>query len=207
MILEPIRVPQREDQVGELSPLKPCDKLLILVMAKLARVVFEDGLCRFAGRGVEQNDRGDIVAIRLGDACDLLGQDPHAYPIVPRGEAKINQLARAALHVFRGGAVVEYKQGFGASEVEAGHPQLDLDLVLQAGYDPDVRVEVHEAFVCLVFNERGAEEHDVVKLAPERAAQLVEKILRLTGVGGPYDQCVEGQLSGVHGSAVAVAVY
>ena len=73
VILEPIWVPQREDQVGELAPLKFGDELLVLIMAKLARVVFEDGLCRFARRGVEQHDRGDIVAIRLGDAGNLLG--------------------------------------------------------------------------------------------------------------------------------------
>ena len=156
-------------------------------MAKLARVVFKDGLCRFARRGVEQHDRGDIIAIRLGDACDLLGQDPHAYAVVPRGEAEIDQLARAALHIFGGGAVVENEQGVGAREEVAGHPQLDLDLVLQAGDDPDVRVAVHETLVRLILNEGGTEEHDVVKLTPERAAQLVEKILRLTGVGGPHD--------------------
>ena len=74
--------------------------------------------------------------------------------------------------------------------------------MLQAGDYPDVRVAVHEALVRLVFNEGGAEEHDVVKLFPERAAQLVEQILRLTGVGGSHDQGVEGQLSGVHGCAV-----
>ena len=153
---------------------------------------------------VEQNDRGDIVAIRLGDTCDLLGQDPHAYPIVPRGEAEIDQLARAPLHVFRGGAVVQHEQGVGPREEVAGHPQLDLDLVLQAGNDPDVRVAVHEALVRLVFNERGAEEHDVVKLAPERAAQLVEKILCFARVGGPHDQGIERQLSWVHRFAVAV---
>ena len=121
-------MPQREDQVGELASLELGDELLVLVMAKLARVVFEDGLCRFARRGVKQNDRGDIVAIRLGDACDLLGQDPHAYPIVPRGEAKIDQLARAALHVFRGGTVVEHEQGVGPGEMVAGHPQLETTI-------------------------------------------------------------------------------
>ena len=70
--------------------------------------------------------------------------------------------------------------------------------MLQAGNDKDVRVAVHEALVCSIFNECGAEEHDVVKLAPEGAAQLVEKILRLARVSGPHDQDVEGQFSGVH---------
>ena len=170
MILEPIRVPQREDQVGELAPLEFGDELLVLVITKLARVVFKDGLCRFARRGVEQHDRGDIVAIRLGDTCDLLGQDPHAYSVVPRGEAEIDQLARAALDVFRRGAVVQHEQGVGAREEVAGHPQLGLDLMLQAGDDKDVRIAVHKALVRLVFNEGGAGEHDVVKLALERAA-------------------------------------
>ena len=201
MILEPIRVPQREDQVGELAPLQLGDELLVLVMAKLARVVFEDGLCRLARRGVEQNDRGDIVAIRLGDTCDLLGQDPHAYPVVPRGEAESwpVQLARAPFHVFRGGAVIQHEQGVGSREEVAGHSQLGLDLVLQAAYDKDVWVAVHEALVRLVFNECGAEEHDVVKLAPERAAQLVEKILCLARVGGPTIKALNGNFLGSMG--------
>ena len=156
---------------------------------------------------VEQHDRGDIVAIRLGDACDLLGQDPHAYPVVPRGEAEIYQLARAPLHILGRGAVVQHEQGVGPGKGVAGHSQLGLDLMLQAGDDKDVRVAVNEALVRLIFNEGRAEEHDVVKLAPERPAQLVEKILRFTGVGGPHDQGIERQLSGVHGHAVAVAVY
>ena len=55
----------------------------------------------------------------------------------------------------------------------AGHPQLGLDLMLQAGNYPDVRIAVHEALVCLVLDKCGAEEHDVVKLASEGAPQLV----------------------------------
>ena len=173
MVLQPIRVPQREYQVGELAPLKSCDELLVLLKPHLARVVFEDGLCCLARRGVEQHDRGDIVPVRLGDTCDLLGQDQHANPLLPRREPEIDQLARAAFHVFRGGAVVQHEQGVGPREEVAGHPQLGLDLVLQAGDDNDVRVAVHEALVRPVLNEGGAKEHDVVKLAPKRAAQLV----------------------------------
>ena len=59
--------------------------------------------------------------------------------------------------------------------------------MLQAGNYPDVRIAVHEAIVCLVLDKGGAEEHDVVKLAPERAPQLVQKILSFTGVGRPHD--------------------
>ena len=50
-----------------------------------------------------------------------------------------------------------------------------------------MRVAVHKVLVCFVLNEGGAEEHDVVKLAPEGASQLVKKILGFTGIGGPHD--------------------
>ena len=61
-----------------------------------------------------------------------------------------------------------------------------------------MRIAVHKARVGLVLDKGGAEEHDIVKLALEGAPQLVQKILGLTGIGGPLDQGVEGQLSGVH---------
>ena len=70
--------------------------------------------------------------------------------------------------------------------------------MLQAHDHKDVRIAIHEALVCLVFNEGRAEEHDVVKLAPEGSPQLVQKILCFTGIGGPHDQGIEGQLSWVH---------
>ena len=106
---------------------------------------------------------------------------------MPGAEAKIDQLPRAALDIFRRGAVIQYEQGVGARKKEAGQPQPVLDLMLQAHDHKDVRVAVHEALVCLVLDKGGAEEHDVVKLAFERAPQLVQKILCLTGIGGPHD--------------------
>ena len=78
--------------------------------------------------------------------------------------------------------------------------------MLQAHDHKDVRIAIHEALVCLVFNEGGAKEHDVVKLAPEGAPQLVQKILGFTGIGGPHDQCIEGQFSWVHYTLVLVLV-
>ena len=72
--------------------------------------------------------------------------------------------------------------------------------MLQAHDYPDVWIAVHEALVCLVLDKGGAEEHDVVKLAPKGAPQLIQKILCLTGIGGPHDQGIEGQLSWVHSS-------
>ena len=198
VILNAIRMPQREDQVGELVPLEFGDKLPVLLVGELACVVFKDGLGRLATGCVEEHDRGDIIPIGFGNAGYLLGQNPHGDAVVPGTEAKIDQLPRATLDIFRRGAVVEYEQGVGASKEEAGHPQPVLDLMLQAGNNKDVRIAVHEAPVCLVLDRGGAEEHDVVKLALEGAPQLVQKILCLTGIGGPHDQGVEGQLFGVH---------
>ena len=119
---------------------------------------------------------------------------------MPGAESEIDKLPRAALDIFRRGAVVEYEQGVGAREEEAGHPQPVLDLVLQAHDHIDMWVAVNEVLVCFIFNKGRAEEHNVVKLAPEGSPQLVQKILRLTGIGGPHDQCIEWQLSGVHSS-------
>ena len=125
---------------------------------------------------------------------------------MPGAEAEIDQLPCAALDIFRRGAVVEYEQGVGAREEVAGHPQPVLDLVLQAHDHKDVRVAVHEALVGLVLNKGGAEEHDVVKLAPEGAPQLVQKILCFTGIGGPYNKGVEGKFSRVHYTLVLLLV-
>ena len=63
VILNSIRVPQCEDQVGELALLEFGDELLVLLVGKLARVVFKDGLGRLATGRVEQHDRGDIVPV------------------------------------------------------------------------------------------------------------------------------------------------
>ena len=205
MILDTVRIPQGEDQVGKLVPLEFGDKLLVLLVGELAGVVFEYSFCSLATGCVEGHYCGDIVPVRLGDAGYLLGQDPHGDSIVPGAEAEIDQLPRAALDIFRRGAVVEYEQGVGAREEEASHPQPVLDLVLQAHDHINVRVAVHEALVGLVLDKGGAEEHNVVKLALEGAPQLVQKILCLTGIGGPHNQGVEGQLSWVHYTLVLVS--
>ena len=146
----------------------------------------------------QKANRCDIVPVWLGDAGYLLGQDPHGDAVVPGAEAEIDQLPRAALDIFRRGAVVQHEQGVGPREDVAGQPQPVLDLMLQAHNHKDVRIAVHEALVCLVLDKGGAEEHDVVKLASEGAPQLVYKILCLTGIVGPHDQGVEGQISWVH---------
>ena len=196
---------QGEDQVGELVLLEFGDKGLVLLVGELAGVVFKDSLSSLATGCVEENDRSNIISVRFGDAGYLLGQDPHGDSIVPGAESEIDKLPRASLDIFRRGAVVEYEQGVGAREEEAGHPQPVLDLVLQAHDHIDVRVAVHEVLVSFIFNEGGAEEHNVVKLALEGTPQLVQKILCLTGIGGPHDQGVEGQFSWVHYTLVLVS--
>ena len=184
---------QGKNQVGELMFLEFGDKLLVLLVGELAVVVFKDSLSSLATGRVEEHYCGNIIPVRLGDAGYLLGQDPHGDSIVPGAEAEIDQLPCAALDIFQRDAVVEYEQGVGAREEEASHPQPLLDLVLQkAGNYPDVWIAIHEALVCLVLDKSGAEEHNVVKLALEGAPQLVQKILCLTGIGGPHNQGVEG---------------
>ena len=181
------------------------DKLLVLLVGELAGIVFKNSLGSLATGRVEEHDRGDIISVWFGDAGYLLSQDPHGDAVVPGAEAKIDQLTRAALDIFRRGAVVEYEQGVGTRKKEASHPKPVLDLVLQAHDHIDVRVAIHEALVGLVLDKCGAEEHNVVKLALEGAPQLVQKILCLTGIGGPHDQGIEGQLSWVHYTLVLVS--
>ena len=89
--------------------LESSDEIFVLLMGKLTRIVFKDGLGRFARGSVKEHDRCDIVPVWLGDAGYLLGQDPHTYPVVPCTEPQINQLARAAFHIFRRGAVIKYE--------------------------------------------------------------------------------------------------
>ena len=146
-----------ENQVGELVLLEFGDKLLVLLVGELAGVVFKDSFCSLAAGRVEENYCGNIVPVWLRDAGYLLGQDPHGDSIVPGAEAEIDQLPRAALDIFRRGAVVENEQCVGAREEVAGHSQPVLDLVLQAHDHKDVRIVVHEALVCFVLNEGGAE--------------------------------------------------
>ena len=192
MILDPVGVTQGEDQVGELVPLEFGDKLPVFLGGELAGVVFKDSFSSLPTGCVEEHDRGDVVSIWFGDAGYLLGQNPHGDAVVPGAEAEIDQLPRAAFNIFRRGAIVEYEQGVGAREDVAGQSQPVLDLMLHAHDHIDVRIAVHEAFVGLVLDKGGAEEHDVVKLASEGAPQLVYKILCLTRIGGPHDQGVEG---------------
>ena len=155
MILNPVGVPQREDQVGELVLLEFGDKLLVLLVGEFACVVFKDGFSSLTTRCVEEHDSGDIISVWFGDAGYLLGQNPHGDTVVPSAEAEIDQLPRATLNIFRRGAVIEYEQGVGSREEEAGHPQPVLDLVLQAHDYKDVRIAVHKVLFLTKVGQRS----------------------------------------------------
>ena len=109
VVLDPIGMPQGEDQVRELAPLEFCDELFVLLVGELAGIVFEDGLGRFAGGRVKEHDRCNVLAKRLGNAGYLLGQDPHGDAVVPCTKPEIDQLARATFHILGSRAVIQYK--------------------------------------------------------------------------------------------------
>ena len=100
MILNPVRMSQGEDQVGELMLLEFGDKLLVLLVGELAGVVFKDSLGRLTTGCVEEHDCGDIISVWFADAGYLLSQDPHGDAVVPGAEPKIDQLSRATLDIF-----------------------------------------------------------------------------------------------------------
>ena len=156
-------------------------------MGELAGVVFEDGLCCFAGGCVKEHDRCHVFAKRLGNAGYLLGQDPHGDAVVPGTKPEIDQLTRAAFHILGSCAVVEHKERVGPRKEEAGQSQPGLELMLRAGNHKDVRIAVQEALISCVLDKSGDEEHNIVKLASEWAPQQVQKILCLTGIGWPHD--------------------
>ena len=69
-------------------------------MSNFTGIVFEDGLCGFARRSVKKHDRCHVFPKWFSNAGDLLCQYPHADAVMACAEAKIDQLACAAFHVF-----------------------------------------------------------------------------------------------------------
>ena len=92
--------------MGELALLEFGDELFVLFVGELAGIVFKDSLGRFAGGCVNEHDRCHVLAKRLGNVGYLLGQDPHGDAVVPGTKPEIDQLARAAFHIFRSRAVI-----------------------------------------------------------------------------------------------------
>ena len=54
------------------------NEAFVLFMRELSNLVFEDGLCCFARRGVKEHNRRHIFPKWLRYAGHLLGQNPHA---------------------------------------------------------------------------------------------------------------------------------
>ena len=71
--LNPEGEAKREHKVGELALFHPCNQLLEVVLRKLARVFFKDGLRGLDGWRVKQHDRGHILSERLPYARELTG--------------------------------------------------------------------------------------------------------------------------------------
>ena len=166
---------QGKDQVRERAPLKPRDKLFVLLLCELARIIFKDGFRSLTGRCVKEHDRCNVIPVGFGNTCDLLCQDPHRDAVMPGTEAEINQLARATLDIFRRGAVIEDEKGVvPAKKKLASCNHISISCCKHT---------INEAIIGLVFDKCGAEEHDVVKLASEGASKLVQKVLCLTRVG------------------------
>ena len=136
-------------------------------MRNLTGIVFEDGLCGFAGRNVKKHDRCHVFPEWFSNTTNLLCQYPHANAVMASAEAKIDQLARAAFLRLS-------KQHSHREQRVCLSSQRSSWLVL-ANFrsHEDARVFVHEAVVGRILNKGGTKEHNVVKLPPEGTTQLV----------------------------------
>ena len=88
-------------------------------------------------------------------------------------KAKIHQLACAPFHIFGGCAVIEYYERVGALKIPAYDIQTNFHLVLLASHHRHSWVIFTNTEVGLVVRECGADKHDAVELAAERAVDLV----------------------------------
>ena len=93
--------------MGELELFQPCNQLFKVVLRKLTRVFFKDGLCGLDRRLVKQHQHGHIFSERLRDAGKLLDQHPNADVYVRSGKADRTQLIAPPLYVRLGGAVIQ----------------------------------------------------------------------------------------------------
>ena len=79
-------------------------------MRNLTGIVFEDGLCCFAGWGVKKHDSCYILPEWFSNTSNMLRQHPHADAIMAGTEAEIDQLTCAAFYVFQNSTVIENKE-------------------------------------------------------------------------------------------------
>ena len=76
--------------MGKLALFQLCSQLSQVILIKLARVFFKNGLRGLGRRGVKQADRGHILSERLRDAGDQLGQHQHADACVASRKAELD---------------------------------------------------------------------------------------------------------------------
>ena len=69
-------------------------------MRNLTGIVFEDGLCGFAGRSVKKNNCCHVFSKWFSNAGNLLRQEPHTDAVMAGAEAKIDQLAHGPFTFF-----------------------------------------------------------------------------------------------------------
>ena len=167
-------------------------------MRKLARVFFEDGLRGLGRWRVEKNDCCHVFTERLRDAGELLCQHPHTGAGVACREAEFDQLSGPPFDVFRGGAVIKNDESVVTFEIETGQLQPRFDMVLLADYYLQPRVFLTKPVQRSVVGESWADQHNVIKLALESAAELVHEKLSLARIGRPNDQRVEWDIDRIH---------
>ena len=80
-------------------------------------------------------------------------------------------------------------------------------MVLLADYYIQPRVSLTEPVQCSVIGESRADQHNVIKIALESAAELVHQKLSLARVGRANDQRVEWDIDRVHFTLQNPAVY
>ena len=128
----------------------------------------------FCSRG---GKKGTIAATLSRDgfryAGHLLGQNPHAEATVAGIETKIHQLACAAFHIFRSGAVFKNDERVSRFKKETSKDEVGFYLVLLTVDNMNKWLVVHEAVTGFVKNKGWANEHDVIEPAPERTVDLI----------------------------------
>ena len=187
---------KEKNQMGKFALFQPWNHLLELVMRKLARVFFEDGLRGLGRWRVKKNDCRHVLTERLRDSGELLGQHPHTDAGVACRKSKLDKLPCPPFHVFWGGAVIKHDESLSAFESKTGQLQPFFYLVLLANDYIQPRVSLAKLVQRFVISEGWADKHNVIKLAFEWAAKLVYEKLSLAPVGRPTIKALNGILPG-----------
>lgn len=122
--------------------------------AEPAEATTPDGCVKLCSASL-QNDGGHVFAEWFCDADDLLRENPHADACMVGRKAERDQLACAAFHVVRGSAIVQNNKRVRALKKMAPEFQQELDLLLRAVNDKNVRIVIHKPVVSFVVGKVG----------------------------------------------------